>query len=96
MKKYEFTGETKTIEINDKQIELKRIRAIRDFGDVKAGGVGGWIESEKNLSHDGECWVYDNAEVYGNAKVYGNAWVWGSSKVYDNEWTYIDGLVAGE
>ena len=32
---------------------LYRIRALRDFGDVHAGDVGGYIECERNLSQDG-------------------------------------------
>lgn len=38
-----------------------RIRALRDFGDVKMGDLGGYVESEKNLSHEGNCWIYDEA-----------------------------------
>lgn len=46
-----------------------RIRALRDFGNVKAGDLGGYIESEANLSHDGTCWVYDEATVCNNARI---------------------------
>lgn len=53
--------------------KLYRIEALKDFSDVKAGSLGGYIESEDNLSHDGNAWVYDNARVYGNARVYDNA-----------------------
>jgi hypothetical protein len=63
---------------------LYRIRAVRDFGDVRVGDLGGYIESEAHLSHEGDCWVYDIAEVYGpgavvrgNARVRGAAWVLG-------------------
>ena len=56
-----------------------RIRALRSFGNVKKGDIGGFIESEKNLSHNGDCWVSGNAWVYGKAKVYGNAWVNGNA-----------------
>ena len=79
MKKYEFTGETKAL---DNEVALHRIRALRDFGDVKAGDLGGWIERESNLSHKGNCWVFDDAWVFGNAEVYGNAWVHGDALVY--------------
>ena len=41
MKKYEFTGETKEIGFWFKTVTLHRIRAIRDFGNVKAGDIGG-------------------------------------------------------
>ena len=37
MKKYELTEET--IKINDNQT-LYRIKALKDFGDVKAGDLG--------------------------------------------------------
>ena len=60
---------------------LYAIKSLRSFGDVKAGTLGGYIESEANLSHSGNCWVYDNAKVYGKAKVYDRAKVYGSAKV---------------
>ena len=66
-RKYEFTGETR----NWVGRTLHRIRAVRDFGDVKAGDLGGWIETESNLSNDGNAWVSGNAWVYGDARVYG-------------------------
>ena len=62
--KYEFTGETKEWCGHT----LHRIRAIVDIAYAKAGEVGGWIESESNLSEGGDAWVYDNAEVCGNAE----------------------------
>lgn len=34
---------------------LHRIQATRDFGDVKAGDFGGWIEKKENLSSEGKC-----------------------------------------
>lgn len=99
MGKYEFTGETKQTGILE-NITVKRVRATADFGEVKAGNLGGWIEKEENLSQDGNAWVYGDAEVYGdakvwgdaevcdNAKVYGNAKVWGDAEVYDNAEVY--------
>ena len=48
---------------------LFRIKALKDFSNVKKGDIGGYVESEKNLSQDGNCWIYDNAVVMGNAKV---------------------------
>ena len=104
MKKYELTGEIKLFF----GIELKRIKALRDIGDtVKAGELGGYVQSEANLSHDGNAWVSGNArvsgdaQVYGNARVYGDAWVSGNARVsgdarvYGNAWEssplYIQG-----
>ena len=83
MKKYEFTGETKEWYGRT----LHRIVAMCDFGDVKKGNIGGWIEKEDNLSHEGDAWVYgdaqvcDSAQVYGDARVYVNARVCGEAKV---------------
>ena len=37
---------------------LRRVIALRSFGNVISGDVGGYIESEKNLSHEGNAWVY--------------------------------------
>ena len=64
-RKYEFTGETR----NWVGRTLHRIRAVRDFGDVKAGDLGGWIETESNLSNDGNAWVYGDARVSGRKHI---------------------------
>lgn len=42
---------------------LYQIRALRDFSNVKAGDLGGFVHSEKNLSHEGNAWIYDYAKV---------------------------------
>jgi len=69
--------------------KLYRIRALKDFSDVKAGDLGGFVQSEKNLSQTGNCWIYDNARVYDDAYVYNHAkimdvaWVYGNAEVYD-------------
>ena len=81
IKKYEFTGETKQIGVF-KDITIRRIRATAEFGKVKLGDLGGWIEKEENLSMKNDAWVYGNAEVYGDAKVYGNAKVCGAAEIY--------------
>lgn len=70
MKKFEFTGETKTISLLFRIATLHRIRAVAEFGLVKVGDLGGWIEKEENLSHDGKAWVCGDAEVWGNAEVF--------------------------
>ena len=90
MKKYELTEETVTVYGKT----LYRIRAVRDFGSVKTGEFGGYIEKEENLSHfgnawvSGNAWVFDNARVYDNAWVFGNAWVFDNARVYDNAWVF--------
>jgi hypothetical protein len=84
MKKYEFTGETKEIRLLFRTATLHRIRATVAFGIVEVGDLGGWIEKEENLSHEGKAWVWGNAKVWGNAEVWGNAKVCGDAKVWGN------------
>ena len=100
--KYEFTGEKK-----EYHGVLHRIRAVRDFGNVKAGDLGGWIESISNLSQEGNAWVggdaivcgnavvSDDACVYGTSRVYNDACVYGNSRVYDNARVYDTSRVYG-
>lgn len=68
MKKYEFTGETKEIRLLFRTATLHRIRATVAFGIVEVGDLGGWIEKEENLSHEGKAWVWGNAEVWGKPR----------------------------
>lgn len=68
-KKYELTNET--IEVFGST--LYRIKALRDFGCVNKGQLGGFIESEFNLSHNGTSWVHDEAKVYERGRVLENA-----------------------
>jgi hypothetical protein len=63
---------------------LHRIEALRDFVYVKKGDKGGYVESEDNLSHEGSCWVADNALVCTNARVSGNAYVFGNACILGN------------
>ena len=79
-KKYKLTNETKEW----CGYTLHRIRALKDFGDVKAGELGGWIESERNLSQNGDCWIYDNAIVCEYARVFGDAKVCGDARVCED------------
>lgn len=89
MKKYEFTGETKRVELWNRTATLHRIKATVEFGFVKVGELGGWIEKEENLSHEGKAWVWGNAKVCGNAKVWGNAEVWGNANVCGNAKVFL-------
>jgi len=68
--------------IEERGNTLRRIKAVRDFGNVKVGDLGGYIEKESNLSHFGNCWVYDGAAVYERAQVFDNVKVSGSAEVY--------------
>ena len=47
---------------------LHRIRALRDIcGEIRAGDIGGFVESESNLSAEpGDCaWIFDDAIAAG-------------------------------
>ena len=78
-KKYELTGIRSTNRLRVPE-RTQRIRALRDINNpgmplIRAGDLGGFVESEENLSQDGECWVAADAVVYGKAKVSDNALV---------------------
>ena len=103
MKKYELTNET----IKYRGKNLYRIKALIDFGNVKKGTRGGFIEKEENLSVSGNAFVYgdakvcDDARVSGNAQVSGNAlvcgcaFVYGAAKVCDDALVCDNALVYG-
>lgn len=72
----------KYILLPDKKIHknktVYRIQAIKCFSDVKEGDLGGFVESEKNLSQLGSCWIYsgaalDDCLIEGDAKIYGSS-----------------------
>ena len=82
---------------------LRRIRALKNIPlyGVKKGDLGGFLESESNLSQDGDCWVDHNAKVYGCAEVRDNALVekhaqvFGSAKIHGNAWIHGKAKVFG-
>ena len=94
-KKYELVLND-NIKVGDKT--LYRIKALIDFGYgyIKAGELGGYIEKESNLSHEGNCWVSGNAKVFGDARISRNAWVFDNAKVYGNAMVYGDAEVFGD
>ena len=91
-RKYECINET--ITVGDKT--LYRIKALKDFGDVKADDLGGFLENEDNLNHEGNCWISDNACVFGDAYVSDNAWVSGNARVYDDAIVFGEALICGD
>ena len=93
MKKFELTTEFITNALGKK---LFRIKALVEFGSVKAGELGGYAEKEENISQDGNAWVSDDACVYGDAKVFGNAWVYGDAWVHGNAKVFGNAEVYGD
>ena len=98
MKKFELTTEFITSMFGKK---IFRIKALIEFGNVKAGELGGYVEKEENVSQNGNAWVSGdavvsgNARVYGNARVSGNAWVSGNAVVSGDAWVSGDARVYG-
>lgn len=83
--KYEITDIA-----HEKYPFLHRIRALQDIGqNVKAGDLGGFVESESNLSFepDDTAWIFDNAICAGDgyvdkdSRLYGQAVVCGRGYV---------------
>lgn len=84
-KKYILTDET----IEYCGHKLYRIKAIRSFSGVRKGSLGGWVESEDNLSQEDDCWIFDEAKVFRKAKVSGHV------KVKDNACIYGNAVIFG-
>lgn len=74
---------------------VHRICALRDFGRVHTGDIGGYVESEDNLSQEGGAWIYGDAIVCDNARVFENALVCDNAKVFGSASVYGDAVVAG-
>ena len=95
MKKYELTDETMTVD----GVTYHQIRACKDFDvqgyHVKAGDLGGYVESERNIDQDGNGWISGLARISGNARVCGNAHVRGNAWISDNACVYGNAEVGG-
>ena len=79
---------------------LYRIQSLKDFGDVKKGDFGGYIDSYKTLSQTDNSWigpdvcVYDsfiseNSTIGGevivfNSKITNNSVIKSNSEIYDS------------
>jgi len=75
---------------------LYRIEALRSFGDIKKGDIGGRVSGEHNLSHNGNCWIYFHGIVFGQGLVSGNGRVSGNGLVSDYGMVSGIGVVCGE
>ena len=97
VKKYELTDEKKLCRFEDYYTELRRIRALKEIPEhgVKKGDLGGWIESEENLSQNGCCWIGNEAIVCGKAKVEEEAIVCGHATVVGDAWVQGRATVEG-
>jgi hypothetical protein len=98
VKKYELTDET----IKHDGHILHRIRALKPFeaanglGDVRVGELGGWAESEDNLSQDGRSWIFDDAKAFSNARIYENGAINQTACAKENAQIYGSAFASGQ
>ena len=78
-RKYEITDITMEFE----ERTLYRIRALKNFRNVKAGDLGGWVSGKHNLSQEGDCWIYDEAKCMDNARMYHNSAMYNNAVMCD-------------
>jgi len=69
--------------------EFYQIKALVDGPWGLVGTLGGFVQSDKNLSQSGTCWIYNTAKVYGNAMVFDDAQIYGFAEVYGD--AYVRG-----
>lgn len=91
MLKYKMTDNT--LMVNGRI--LHQIEALKDFGMVSKGELGGWIEDYNNLDQEGKAWVANNACVYESARVFQNAFIGGSARVAGKALVTENALVNG-
>ena len=94
MDKYKILYDNKKEVYDD--VFIYRIQALKDFSDVKAGDIGGYVQTENNLSQEGNCWIYDDAIVYNNSKIIDNAKVCNKAILADNAIVMEDAIVKDE
>jgi hypothetical protein len=78
--KYILTNNTRVLH----GVTLYQIRAIRDFGNVRAGDLGGWVSDDERLAHAGRCWIAQQAAAYENGQIRNAAWAMDSTLVRGN------------
>ncbi len=77
--KFKLTGEAKV----HRGILLYRVEALKDFSDVKKGDKGGFVQHEHNLSIWNDCWIYDEAMVFGDSFIEGDAQIRDNAHIYN-------------
>ena len=85
-KKYEITDIA-----HEKYPFLHRIRALQDIGEkVKAGDLGGFVESKNNLSVDEDTsWIFGDAIAAGSAIVDQGACLYGNVIACDSAYVSL-------
>lgn len=75
-------------------VRLYRIISLRELSipgnyNVALNEIGGYVESEANLSHDGNCWIANSAKVFDRAQITDD------SLVKDDAAVFEDAMVKG-
>ncbi|MDO4759938.1 MAG: hypothetical protein Q4A33_01395, partial [Candidatus Saccharibacteria bacterium] len=95
--KYMFTDQEKVVRDNEgNRYTVHRIKALRDIPlhGVKEGDLGGWVETQDNLSQSGDdSWVADEAVVFDKADVRMEALVCGHARVFHFARVYCSAIV---
>lgn len=73
------------------EIKLYRIQALKTFTKpgkygpvIHVGELGGYVETEDNLSQQGSCWIFDKARVKDGGRVLDDAYVYDKTMVSRN------------
>jgi len=61
---------------------LYQIEALREGWWGPTGTRGGWVQSDHNLSQDGESWIAGNAQVFDQGRVLEDACVFDQARVF--------------
>lgn len=104
--KYRLTEVTNEIQLagSMKKFKVHRIQALKELTHfkrkhpviIRPGDLGGWVESEQNLSQEGECWIGDEAVAFMNGRVEGDAYVTGTAAVFGNAIVKDTALIRGD
>lgn len=110
MKKYFFNG-NETFVQDGCRYDYEGLRLIENFvlikqieknpeypwvNDPTDEICGGWIESERNLSHEGDAWITRDATAFGSALVEKNAILIDMATIKDNSIVTDNAVVGGE
>ena len=85
------------IEAEENPSGLKyRVKALRNFKDVREGDVGGLVSNEKSVSQEGNCWVFPDAKMLDDSKIFNNATLRHRSMMYGKTEMHDDSTMRGD
>ena len=81
MSKYEILSTNSKVVGDITVYQIRALISISRYG-ISSGDLGGYVESESNLSQDGDCWIGVDASVYGDARIVGDSYIGGSCRFF--------------